>query len=344
MANATVSKRPPPRESIGEASDVLVFELPRPRPANAVLKYLLANKFLRYAVRQPYRFVGRTEDDVLLNVSALGVRLTTYAHIPWLIFSPKGSWVMWDPATMMPVCWNAQTIAWSGKGDCRLTHDGPFLLFQGPLVVYSQALARELISLSRFSSDEARISGNWSGIIRTRMDTERTNHPEAPPRLGLVYSGVAEDVYYSGLLATSPAIANRNLTVISVPLSEYEWRHNAPVRRMRPAAVYHRLTTWQHLNASGLVDGLVVPPPRSKQRNRRSVGATVEAADSTMANLRPTPLLDQWWRQSSSDAACKRFGDKFSLFQPKKRRKRPLEHAERVMAGKFCCRDWWICD
>ena len=88
-----------------------------------------------------------------------------------LLFGISGLWVMWDQANMLPMCWNARWVDHGGVCDFRFL--GPFLLFQGPLVIYSRALAHALISLPRFTTDEARVSGNWSAILKGRRATPR---------------------------------------------------------------------------------------------------------------------------------------------------------------------------
>ena len=328
-----------PFERPGEDGDIIFYRLSDDRSPKAVQKYLISNAFLRHASRLAFDFIGRSEDDALVNISALGAHLQMLTSVPMLVYTAKGSWVMWDREDLLPKCWNAVSAAWAGKGDCSGAHAGPFLLFQGPLVVYSRGLTRALVSLPRYDDDEMRVAKNWSGVRRQRLEEEKRDHPESPPRLGLVYSGMAEDVYYSGLIADEPAVATRNLTVVSVPLSEYDWRLTRPTHALRRAAVYHRLTTWTHLNASGLVklaparSGVQQPPPPPLSRTRRT---------DSLPNIQvmASPLLGAWWSKSRPPLArCQRFGDKFRVFRPPLRDKKKWP-----MEAKFCCRHWTICE
>ena len=249
----------------GERADLLRFTLAAKYHTKSAHKYLLANAFLRHAAALPYKFVGRSEDDALVDLHELGLNLhrvlmqhtarssgssgdssSRVAVIPgtaaaakslvavavaavaaaavaaaaveaWtaagatsrpvLLFGISRLWVMWDQANMLPMCWNARWVDHGGVCDFRFL--GPFLLFQGPLVIYSRALAHALISLPRFTTDEARVSGNWSAILKGRRAT-----PEIAQHLGIVHSGIAEDVYYSALLASPPLGAALNLTIL----------------------------------------------------------------------------------------------------------------------------------
>ena len=225
------------------------------------------------------------------------------------------------------MCWNAhvQRAFWSGRGDCRPAHEGPFLLFQGPLVVYSRALLQVVVALPRFAADEARVAANWSSVVQRRMLMERTDYPNSPPRLGVVYSGVAEDVHYSAVLAAELSV--RDLRVVSVPLSEYDWRKVRPAHRLRAAAVFHRLTTWHHLNASGLV----TDSPLQQRTGEHEAG------------LRATPLLSEWWQQSRPPLSrCRSFAERFRPFQTAARGK--VKPSQMAMASKFCCRQWRMCE
>ena len=167
-----------------------------------------------------------------------------------------------------------------------------------------------------FAADEARVVANWSGIVRQRLQSEKASlHDGARPRLGLVYSGVAEDVYYSSLLVT--ALAARNLTVVSVPMAEYAWYTVRPSRALRASAVFHRLTTWTQLNTSGLV-------------------APGEASPMQAERLGPTGLLSQWWREQSKPplSRCQTFARRFRVFR----------HERTRMRGRYSCGHWRVCE
>lgn len=315
-------------------------------PRIALEKYLLANAFLRYAASSDaYDFVGRTEDDALINVSHLGTHLqrilagtrragphgagasgaSSSAQQPLVLYGVRGTWVMWDRINMLPLCWGR-----ASSSCMHLGYDGPFLLWQGPLVVYSSALARALVSLDQFNADAARVAANWSAIISGRLSQEKLVSPNQPPRLGLVYSGVAEDVYYSALLAVH--LSRTNLTVVSVPLVEYRWDIKRPNKPLRDSAVFHRLTTWAHLNASGLVE-------RGDASSKSDLGSGDSDDPRRLEGRRviTTDLLNRWWvnrRSRSPMWNCRPLAQKFgSVF--------------RVAVGgecARCCCTWTICD
>ena len=329
MAQGGTARSRVPHEAPGEDTDILSFPIGvGAPPPKSLHKFLIANAFLRHAAQLDYTFVGRSEDDVLLDVSALGLHLTRLAAVPLLLYGPRGTWVMWDRDRMLPMCWNAHVAHafWSGRGDCRPAHEGPFLLFQGPLVVYSRALLQVLVALPRFAADATRVATNWSSVVQRRMLMEHIDYPNNPPRLGVVYSGVAEDVHYSAVLAAELSL--RELTVVSVPLSEYDWRKVRPAHRLRAAAVFHRLTTWHHLNASGLV----TDSPLQQRTGEHN------------AFVRATPLLAQWWQQSRPPLSrCRSFAERFRPFQAAARGGK-VKQSQMAMASKFCCRQWRMCE
>jgi hypothetical protein len=333
MHDATlVPKRGVPAESEAEAHDIIKFSFNTEYvPAKVLHNFMLATAFLRYALTTSYEFVGRTEDDALMDLHSLGLMLQPFARIPLLAFSPRGQWVMWDHETMLSHCWNTGPNC-KGTGDCRLSFSGPFLLLQGPLVIYSRELARTLLALPQLAHDEARIQTNWSGVVRARRAAEQADRPGAPPRLGIVHSGVAEDVYFSALLGASAPFTSRNVTLASVPLSEYDWRVPRPTHQLRSAAVYHRLTNSYLLNVSGLVTS-------SAPSQRRSTGARHKAVDGDApSDLSATALLGEWWQRAHKPAlsTCKPMADRF-------RRVFRLKN-DKPMAGRFCCPDWVFCD
>ena len=330
-----------PHERPGEDADILRYRLSDDASPKVLQKFLISNAFLRHASRLAFDFIGRSEDDALVNTFALGQHLQILSSMPMLVYTAKGSWVMWDREDLLPKCWNAVNAAWAGKGDCSGSHAGPFLLFQGPLVVYSRALTRALVSLPRFDDDEMRVATNWSGVRRQRIIEEKMDHPASPPRLGIVYSGMAEDVYYSGLIADESAVAMRNLTVVSVPLSEYDWRVKRPTHTLRRAAVYHRLTTWAHLNASGLIKHVAKPASaRSSTATPSPLSRTRRVDLSSGIQVSATPLLGAWWTKSRPPLArCQSFGDKFRAFRQPQKGKNKWSSA-----AKFCCRHWTICE
>lgn len=328
-------------EAPGEDLDILRYVMADTKAPRVLQKLFIANAFLRHAATLDYHFVGRTEDDALMNVTALGQHLQMLTTVPLLVYTAKGMFVMWDRESLLPRCWNAAVQAWGGKVDCRASQAGPFLLFQGPLVVYSRLLTRLLVALPRFSDDEARVARNFSSVRKQRIAAEQIYNPGALPRLGIVYSGVAEDVYYSSLLADESTIATRNVTVVSVPLSEYDWRRPRPTHTLRAAAVYHRLLTLHHLNVSGVVQPLLPaalpPPPPPVRRSRHSAAM---AAEQLKLVVSATPLLGQWWRRSQPPLSrCKSFVDKFRAYKPPhSRSKAPL------VRPNFCCRHWLVCE
>jgi hypothetical protein len=317
------SKRAPKlsaTEAKGEANDVLRFDIGASK--KVLEKYFVANAFLRYAVGQPFEFVGRSEDDALVNMSLL-VQQHLQRLLPsapsetgMVLYGVKGAWVMWDFLSMLPVCWNAK-VSQVGVGGCGRSSGGPVLLLQGPLVIYSQRVAQALLRVPRFETDEARVRTNWSGICAERTARELALNPGQPPRLGLVHSGLAEDVYYSWLLTS--ALNRHNLTIVSVPMSEYAWYKARPSSKLRGAAVYHRaLSSFHHLNVSGLI-------ARSTKR--------LAPADAS-----PTSLLSSWWLKKplSPLARCRGFGTKFSKLYQQAKTTRARD--------RYCCSQWRLCE
>ena len=398
----------------GERADLLRFTLAAKYHTKSAHKYLLANAFLRHAAALPYKFVGRSEDDALVDLHELGLNLhrvllqhtarssgssgdssSRVALIPgiggsggvlgggsggsggssssgssssssggmdgggssdrgpMLLFGISGLWVMWDQANMLPMCWNARWVDHGGVCDFRFL--GPFLLFQGPLVIYSRALAHALISLPRFTTDEARVSGNWSAILKGRRAT-----PEIAQHLGIVHSGIAEDVYYSALLASPPLGAALNLTIFDVPLAEYKWHKARPRHLMRPSAVFHRLLTWQHLNASGLVRSLVNMTHWRTGAAAGKFGAELPTERALKGDVEPTGLLSEWWRRvdakrgahvsgalahgmppqhsarGMAPPACSSYTQRYKAF-------RWRSDKQREISQRYCCANWRIC-
>ena len=76
--------------------------------------------------------------------------------------------------------------------------------------------------------------------------------------MGVVYAPLAEDVYYATLVQR--AMSERSLTLVTVPMAEYSWTVPASkyhtLGRLPLSAVYHRMTTPSHVNASGLARNL----------------------------------------------------------------------------------------
>ena len=98
------------------ANDTLRFELGPPGKSRLLQKYLLANLFLRAAASLGPRFdfVGRSEDDALVDAAAAAAHLhSVRARVAGpILYGVKGEWVMWAPATMMPLCWAMTLRRW----------------------------------------------------------------------------------------------------------------------------------------------------------------------------------------------------------------------------------------
>lgn len=98
------------------ANDTLRFELGFPGKSRLLQKYLLANLFLRAAASLGPRFdfVGRSEDDALVDAAATAAHLHKLrARVAGpILYGVKGEWVMWAPATMMPLCWAMTLRRW----------------------------------------------------------------------------------------------------------------------------------------------------------------------------------------------------------------------------------------
>ena len=111
------------------ANDTLRFELGFPGKSRLLQKYLLANLFLRAAASLGPRFdfVGRSEDDALVDAAATAAHLHKLrARVAGpILYGVKGEWVMWAPATMMPLCWAMTLRRWEVQKtrDETLTRD-----------------------------------------------------------------------------------------------------------------------------------------------------------------------------------------------------------------------------
>jgi hypothetical protein len=294
-------------------NDTLRFELGPPGKSKLLQKYLVANLFLRLAASATasdrlFDFVGRSEDDALVDAAATAAHLGSLRSLVVgpILYGVKGEWVMWAPTTMTPVCWgmtlrrwevqrrrDAAALSaalahgatnlsqWEPSGECHTGNIGPSMLIKGPLVVYSHELLGALVSSADFGADEALVRSSWDRIRAARLAIERRLRPAAP-RMGVVYAPFAEDVYYAMLVHR--VMGNRSLSFFSVPMAEYAWNtppsREAKLGRLPSAAVYHRLSP-SRLNSSGLSDGVHL---RSWWRKRmRPVAAAVARCQSMPA-------------------------------------------------------------
>ena len=166
-------KRNTPRELAGEDADVIHF--PMGIHGKSVHKYLLANAFLRYATTTTFAFVGRSEDDALFDAAPLVAALQHLEHHPlpppsepkMVLYGVRGQWVMWDDLGMLPMCWSyTANAAVRSALRCKQRYLGPFPLWEGPLVIYSMPLARALVDLPAFTTNEARVASNRSDVVR----------------------------------------------------------------------------------------------------------------------------------------------------------------------------------
>ena len=315
------ASKPPPEDE----RDILRFDIGAAGKTKLLQKYLLANAFLRHAAAESrYDFVGRSEDDALVDPAALATHLRSLVprDSGRLLYGVRGEWVMWSQQLMTPVCW-AQTLrrydlqrardeaavarnaSSEPTGECRREYLGPSLLVKGPLIVYSRRLLRELVAFPAFAADEAHVRAEWKRVLRTRLETEHKLRPGAE-RMGVVYAPFAEDVYYANLI--HQAMRDKPLTFVTVPMAEYAWQTPPSkyhlLRKLPPAAVYHRLSSAQHVNASGFY-----------------------------VNRTDNPL-GRWWRKRRQKAAS-------ALLVPKCR---PLPLVcKRKPEAMHCCRSWELC-
>ena len=136
-------------------NDILRFELGPPGKSRLLQKYLIANAFLACAASlKRYTFVGRSEDDAMVDAAALASHLASLrlrVSGP-ILYGVRGEWVMWAPETMTPVCWAMSLRRWElqrrrdalalpprngtfrPSGECHTANVGPSLLVKGPLV------------------------------------------------------------------------------------------------------------------------------------------------------------------------------------------------------------------
>lgn len=147
--------------------DVFVVGLPASTNPATTAKFLMLNRFFRYAISLPFRHIGRLDDDAIVNVSAIGAELRVLsgealrrgevtAH---LVYAPIKDWYMWHRPSMLPSCNAFSSRRYESavrKGhDAECTHPdlaGPFTYPAGAFSVYSTPLLGTLVA--RLDADE----------------------------------------------------------------------------------------------------------------------------------------------------------------------------------------------
>ena len=133
----------------------------------------------------------------------------------------------------------------------------------------------------------------------------------------MTYTSVPVSLWFA-LPAAVRTDSARNLTFVSVPMSEYAWTVTVPRYKLPPRALFHRLYNFAVLNGSGLIEPSADPSGR----------------------LRPTSRFGEWWQQlrASTLARCKRFG----AVRPPRRRSQ-ARHAHERLRELDCCSGWYEC-
>ena len=269
---------------------------------------------------------------------------------PMLLFGISGLWVMWDQANMLPMCWNARwatTAAMTSASSDRSSSSGP-------LVIYSRALAHALVSLPRFTTDEARerqLERHPQGTPRDARDCPAPWHRPQRNRRRCLTTRLCSQALLGAAL---------NPTIFDVPLAEYKWHKARPRHLMRPSAVFHRLLTWQHLNASGLVRSLVNTTHWRTGAAAGKFGAELPTERALKGDVEPTGLLSEWWRRvgakrgahvsgalahgtppqhsarGMAPPACSSYTQRYKAF-------RWRSEKQREISQRYCCANWRIC-
>ena len=99
---------------------------------------------------------------------------------------------------------------------------------------------------------------------------------------------------------------------------------------MRPSAVFHRLLTWQHLNASGLVRSLVNMTHWRTGAAAGKFGAELPTERALKGDVEPTGLLSEWWRRVDAKRGAHVSGALAHGMPP--------QHSARGMAPPACSR------
>lgn len=229
------------------SSDVLTVPLPPSADEKVVGKYLLMNALLRFVVRhgQAFDFVGRLDDDAIVNASAVGFELRALMQTPeyqatgpYVVYAEMKDWYMWHRSSMVPSC-NAFSFRrhFAAKsrnltGEC--THSGligPFSYPAGAFAAFSRPLVEAI--MRPLDADEAVVVGSRRSAFNPFKGRVMANYSKFyPPKVKML-----EDAYI-GMLVYE-AFGHRRLLRVKVKQHDFDKRH--PDDRNPNAAVYHSL-------------------------------------------------------------------------------------------------------
>jgi len=221
-------------------ADVLPIAIAPNCTGRSLGTYLLNNGFFRYAValRPAPRFIARADDDAFFDPPTVLAELRLLDG--GFAYGQFKEWQMWDPGSMMGVCWsNTGAERWykarqslSGAGGTESSRaalprhvreclapglEGPFVFAKGPLVAYSLDVAAAIVALPRLASDEARAVYTRptrtfvSPINGKALRPHSRLHPSALP--------LYDDVYFGALLQR--AMGARDLTLLQANMDEW---------------------------------------------------------------------------------------------------------------------------
>ena len=216
-----------------DEADILRFDIGAPGKTKLLQKYLIANAFLRYASGlSQFDFVGRSEDDALVDVSSLAAHLASLrprVDDP-LLYGVRGEWVMWSPSTMTPVLAAAYAL--------DPTHPTQSSGLNAPSrcmqVCWAQTLRRWSVQRTRDSLSAAAAAAARAGSNRRRVNGTAVNAPAVNGECRAEYMGPSLlvkgplVVYSRGLLrelVAFPAFAADESAVRS------DWKNVLRVRR-----------------------------------------------------------------------------------------------------------------
>eukprot|EP00966_Prymnesium_polylepis_P063386 1470205-Prymnesium_polylepis.1 len=122
---------------------------------------------MRYATtgsRRSIPFVAKADDDAFFDAGWLAEQFALLAPLRQVVYGPVNVWYMWEPHSMLPVCWAADLARWrqarKAQREARRTKAapkwdectsesavGPYPYPGGAFHAYSQDLAQLLVPL-----------------------------------------------------------------------------------------------------------------------------------------------------------------------------------------------------
>ena len=207
--------------------DVLTLRVPS--NGRRMGAFMLTLAFFKHAVRLPFEFIARADDDADFDPDAIAVTLGWLERqgLPNIVYGPRdmAGTAMWDRVAMKPMCF-ARAVRPTTGICAREDVVGPFPFAKGPLVAYSRALLGELLPHYERDAEHA------------------ANYVDALGRRGLP-SGrgriLFDDIYLAAVMYMSQG--NASISLVNAPMSEWvpARARMAPPRPLRTAAVLHML-------------------------------------------------------------------------------------------------------